>query len=55
MKKKDSDEILKREREKLEKLIDEAIERGHLSLQDEAIQRQSRKIDALILKVRKDK
>ncbi len=53
MKQKSYNEKLKKEKEKLERLVDEALKNGVPLALDESVMAQSRKIDILILSVRK--
>ncbi len=53
--KKPSDEDLEKEREKLNKLVDEAIKKGIPFDQDEALMEQNRKVDELVAKIQREK
>ena len=55
MKKSSFDEKLKIEKERLNSLADEAWEKGIPLNQDEAFMAQNRKVDALVVKVIKEK
>ena len=46
---------LEKEKEKLNKLVDEALNKGTPLTQDEAVIAQNRKVDALVVKIQKDK
>ena len=46
---------LEKERGKLNKLVDEALNRGIPITQDEAVIVQNRKVDALVVKIQKEK
>ena len=46
---------LEDEKEKLNKLVDEALNRGIPITQDEAVIVQNRKVDALVVKIQKEK
>lgn len=48
------DERLKREKEKLHRLVEEAINNGIPIIQDEAVMRQNRKVDALVVRLQKE-
>jgi hypothetical protein len=48
-------EKLEREKEKLNRLADEALKNGIPLTQDEAFMAQNRKVDALVLKIQKEK
>lgn len=48
------DERLKREKEKLHRLAEEAINNGIPIIQDEAVMRQNRKVDALVVRLQKE-
>ena len=47
------DEILKKETEKLHRLVDEALKSGIPMIQDEAVMEQNRKVDALVVRLQK--
>jgi len=55
MKKSGFDEKLKIEKEKLNKLADEALEKGIPLNQDEAFMAQNRKVDELVVKIQREK
>lgn len=46
---------LEEEKEKLNKLMDEALNKGAPITQDEAVIAQNRKVDALVVKLQKEK
>ncbi|MCG8540213.1 MAG: hypothetical protein MJA82_09770 [Clostridia bacterium] len=46
---------LKKEREKLNRLVDEALKNGISFTQDEVLMAQSRKVDKLIARIQKEK
>lgn len=48
------DERLKREKEKLYRLVEEAINNGIPIIQDEAVMTQNRKVDALVVRLQKE-
>ncbi|MCO1603873.1 hypothetical protein [Desulfosporosinus nitroreducens] len=48
------DERLKREKEKLHRLVEEAINNGIPIIQDEAVMTQNRKVDALVVRLQKE-
>ncbi|AFQ43794.1 hypothetical protein [Desulfosporosinus meridiei] len=48
------DERLKREKEKLHRLVEEAINNGIPIIQDEAVMRQNRKVDVLVVRLQKE-
>jgi hypothetical protein len=48
-------EKLEKEKEKLNRLADEALKKGIPLTQDEAFMEQNRKVDALVLKIQKEK
>lgn len=48
------DERLKREKEKLHRLVEEAIKNEIPIIQDEAVMRQNRKVDALVVGLQKE-
>jgi len=48
------DERLKREKEKLHRLVEEAIKNEIPIIQDEAVMRQNRKVDALVVRLQKE-
>ncbi|EHQ89096.1 hypothetical protein [Desulfosporosinus youngiae] len=48
------DERLKREKEKLHRLVEEAIKNGIPIIQDEAVMTQNRKVDDLVVKIQKE-
>lgn len=54
MKKSSFDEKLKIEKEKLNMLADEALEKGIPLIQDEAFMAQNRKVDELVVKILKE-
>jgi hypothetical protein len=45
---------LEKEQEKLNKLVDEALNKGTPITQDEAVIAQNRKVDALVVKIQKE-
>ena len=47
-------ERLKRETEKLHKLVEEALKNGIPIIQDEAVMTQNRKVDALVVRLQKE-
>lgn len=53
--KKSNDENLEDEREKLNKLVDEAMKKGIPFDQDEALMEQNRKVDELVIKIQREK
>ncbi|RNC62915.1 MAG: hypothetical protein AWM53_01841 [Candidatus Dichloromethanomonas elyunquensis] len=55
MKKPNLDEKLKIEKEKLNRLAEEAWEKGIPLNQDEAFMKQNRKVDELVYKIQKEK
>lgn len=55
MKKLDLNEKLKIEKEKLNRLAEEALKNGIPLTQDEAFMAQNRKVDALVVKITKEK
>ncbi|TEB16216.1 hypothetical protein Psfp_01443 [Pelotomaculum sp. FP] len=55
MKKVSLNEKLEKEKEKLNRLADEALKNGIPLTQDEAVMAQSRKVDALVVKIQKEK
>lgn len=55
MKKSSFDKKLEIEKEKLHRLADEALKRGIPLNQDEAFMEQNRKVDALAVKIQKEK
>jgi len=55
MKETNLNEELEKEKEKLSKLVDEALKKDIPLSQDEAVIAQSRKIDALVVKIQKEK
>lgn len=54
MKKASLNEKLEKEREKLNRLADEALKNGIPLTQDEAFMEQNRKVDALVVKIQKE-
>ncbi len=48
------DERLRRETEKLHKLVEEAIKNGIPIIQDEAVMTQNRKVDALVVRIQRE-
>lgn len=46
---------LENEKEKLNKLVDEALNKGTPLTQDEAVIAQNRKVDAMVVKIQKNK
>lgn len=46
---------LENEKEKLNKLVDEALNKGIPITQDEAVIAQNRKVDVLVVKIQKEK
>jgi len=48
-------EKLEREKEKLNRLADEALKNGIPLTQDEAVIEQNRKVDSLVVKIQKEK
>ncbi|MDD5016707.1 MAG: hypothetical protein PHO15_01245 [Eubacteriales bacterium] len=55
MKKNKHSEAIKREREKLNLMIEEAFEKDILILQNEAIQKQSRRVDSMVARAEKER
>ncbi len=55
MKKVSYNEKLEKEKETLNRLVDEALENGTPIIQDEAVIAQNRKVDALVVKIQKEK
>lgn len=55
MKKSSYDENLETEREKLNKLADEAMKKGIPLNQDEAFMEQNRKVDKLVVRIQREK
>lgn len=55
MKRMNYHEELEKEKEKLNKLADEALKNGIPLTQDEAFMEQNRKVDALVVKIIKEK
>lgn len=53
MKKEGYDKELEKEKEKLNKLVDEAFNKGTPFTEDEAIMEQNRKVDSLVVKIQK--
>jgi len=49
------DKELEREKEKLNKLVSEALNKGTPFTEDEAVMEQNRKVDTLVVKVQKKK
>lgn len=49
------DERLRRETEKLHKLVEEAIKNGIPIIQDEAVMTQNRKVDALVVRIQRER
>jgi hypothetical protein len=49
------DEELEREKEKLNKLVGEAFNKGTPFTEDEAVMEQNRKVDTLVIKIQKEK
>lgn len=48
------DEKLKREKEKLHRLVDAALKNGTPIIQDEAVMAQNRRVDALVVRLQKE-
>ncbi|SCY80423.1 hypothetical protein [Alkaliphilus peptidifermentans] len=48
-------EELEKEKEKLERLVGEALKNGTPIIQDEAIMTQNRKVDVLVVKIQREK
>ncbi|MHB8276818.1 MAG: hypothetical protein ACYDIA_04075 [Candidatus Humimicrobiaceae bacterium] len=48
-------EQLEKEKEKLGRLVNEALKNGVPIVQDEAIMAQNRKVDALVVKIQREK
>lgn len=48
------DERLRRETEKLHRLVEEAIKNGIPIIQDEAVMTQNRKVDVLVVRLQKE-
>ena len=48
------DERLRRETEKLHKLVEEAIKKDIPIIQDEAVMTQNRKVDALVVRIQRE-
>ena len=46
---------LEKEKEKLNKLVDEALKNGTPLMQDEALAAQNRKVDELVVKIQSEK
>lgn len=46
---------LEREKEKLNKLVDDAFNKGTPFTEDEAVMEQNRKVDTLVVKIQKEK
>lgn len=55
MKKARHDEELEREKEKLNKLVGEAFNKGTPFTEDEAVMEQNRKVDTLVVEIQKEK
>ena len=55
MKKAGNDRELEREKEKLNKLVGEAFNKGTPFTEDEAVMEQNRKVDTLVIKIQKEK
>lgn len=55
MKKSSCDEKLETEREKLNRLADEAMKKGIPLNQDEAFMEQNRKVDELVVRIQREK
>ena len=49
------DKELEREKEKLNKLLDEAFNKGTPFTEDDAVMEQNRKVDTLVVKIQKGK
>jgi hypothetical protein len=49
------DKELEREKEKLNKLLDGAFNKGTPFTEDEAVMEQNRKVDTLVVKIQKEK
>lgn len=54
MKQEDCNEELGKEKEKLNKLVDQALNKGILITQDEVVIAQSHKVDTLVVKIQKE-
>ncbi|HCR84113.1 MAG TPA: hypothetical protein DIW07_12060 [Lachnospiraceae bacterium] len=55
MKKASLDEMLEKEREKLNRLAAEALKSGTSIAENEAVMAQSRKVDALVVRIQREK
>lgn len=55
MKRVNYQEELEKEKEKLERLVNEALKNGTPIIQDEAVIAQNRKVDKLVVKVQREK
>lgn len=55
MKKEDLNEILEKEKEKLNSLADKALQEGTPLREDEAFMAQNRKVDELVVKIQLEK
>lgn len=54
MKQTDTETKLEKEREKLERLVSEALQKGISPIEDERVLVQTRKVDRLILKIQRE-
>jgi hypothetical protein len=55
MKQETLNEKLEKEKEKLNKLVSEALNKGAPLTEDEAVIEQNRKVDSLVVKIQKEK